>query len=108
MLRRPPRSTLFPYTTLFRSFVRPDRERPAVPASVPDADQADARRDRHRRPRLAGGVRRPPRGSAPPDPGIPAARLARDHLLLVLSVALVDRGVHRRQAHHGLLGDRPE
>src|SRR5437763_9321981 len=62
MLRRPPRSTLFPYTTLFRSFVRPDRERPAVPARVPDADQAGARRDRHRRPRLAGGVRRPPRG----------------------------------------------
>src|SRR5690348_17740197 len=25
MLRRPPRSTLFPYTTLFRSFVQSDR-----------------------------------------------------------------------------------
>src|SRR3712207_7873843 len=25
MIRRPPRSTLFPYTTLFRSRVRPDR-----------------------------------------------------------------------------------
>src|SRR5689334_24737390 len=24
MLRRPPRSTLFPYTTLFRSFARPE------------------------------------------------------------------------------------
>src|SRR5258707_11206787 len=24
MIRRPPRSTLFPYTTLFRSLVRPD------------------------------------------------------------------------------------
>src|SRR3712207_8148104 len=24
MIRRPPRSTLFPYTTLFRSFVSPD------------------------------------------------------------------------------------
>src|SRR5471030_3404735 len=35
MIRRPPRSTLFPYTTLFRSLHRqgwapqPDRERPA-------------------------------------------------------------------------------
>src|SRR5258708_37422204 len=34
MIRRPPRSTLFPYTTLFRSvrLVRPDRDRqPLVP-----------------------------------------------------------------------------
>src|ERR1039458_8906170 len=28
MIRRPPRSTLFPYTTLFRSRWRPDRIRP--------------------------------------------------------------------------------
>src|SRR3712207_7429092 len=27
MIRRPPRSTLFPYTTLFRSHPRPKRER---------------------------------------------------------------------------------
>src|SRR3712207_9361385 len=27
MIRRPPRSTLFPYTTLFRSVPRPDRQR---------------------------------------------------------------------------------
>src|SRR2546426_2453598 len=32
MIRRPPRSTLFPYTTLFRSFAFPGRHRPgAVP-----------------------------------------------------------------------------
>src|SRR3712207_6876031 len=31
MIRRPPRSTLFPYTTLFRSEVQPDRA-PPVPA----------------------------------------------------------------------------
>src|SRR3712207_7202357 len=30
MIRRPPRSTLFPYTTLFRSAVRPAREEHAV------------------------------------------------------------------------------
>src|SRR5256885_8895924 len=28
MIRRPPRSTLFPYTTLFRSLLRPVRRRP--------------------------------------------------------------------------------
>src|SRR3712207_9266633 len=39
MIRRPPRSTLFPYTTLFRSHapatpVDPDGERPVDPAAV--------------------------------------------------------------------------
>src|SRR2546426_5399919 len=29
MIRRPPRSTLFPYTTLFRSVLRPGRPHPA-------------------------------------------------------------------------------
>src|SRR5947209_10241251 len=36
MIRRPPRSTLFPYTTLFRSSWRPPRRRPGeavAPAS---------------------------------------------------------------------------
>src|SRR2546422_7630104 len=31
MIRRPPRSTLFPYTTLFRSRVRPGAGGPAAP-----------------------------------------------------------------------------
>src|SRR2546430_7375721 len=57
MIRRPPRSTLFPYTTLFRSWHaaraaagparretrRADRREPARPAYVPSMD---ARRDR--------------------------------------------------------------
>src|SRR2546428_6371073 len=34
MIRRPPRSTLFPYTTLFRSDDVDLRHRPGVPASV--------------------------------------------------------------------------
>src|SRR5260221_1023557 len=33
MIRRPPRSTLFPYTTLFRSHVRRARPVPPVPLS---------------------------------------------------------------------------
>src|SRR3712207_7456444 len=39
MIRRPPRSTLFPYTTLFRSARRRARERDrpgAVPVSAPE------------------------------------------------------------------------
>src|ERR1041385_5958724 len=32
MIRRPPRSTLFPYTTLFRSVADPERRGPLIPA----------------------------------------------------------------------------
>src|SRR3712207_7669585 len=45
MIRRPPRSTLFPYTTLFRSRARPPRppraqraERGGVPRAAPSRD----------------------------------------------------------------------
>src|SRR2546430_8996402 len=34
MIRRPPRSTLFPYTTLFRSFDSPRPVEPAAPISL--------------------------------------------------------------------------
>src|SRR2546422_8067576 len=46
MIRRPPRSTLFPYTTLFRSIslvVRPDRRSDAVWREPGDAIRADGR-----------------------------------------------------------------
>src|SRR3712207_7691459 len=65
MIRRPPRSTLFPYTTLFRSHVEERRELRAAEerhgpvedrmrqrAASPDAIRVDARRRRER------GVRR--------------------------------------------------
>src|SRR3712207_7361251 len=49
MIRRPPRSTLFPYTTLFRS---------AAPVARPRAAEGrPGRPSRHRR-RIAGRVRR--------------------------------------------------
>src|SRR3712207_7933573 len=51
MIRRPPRSTLFPYTTLFRS---PRRRPPAPPRRRPDAQprvlRAPARRGQGRDP----------------------------------------------------------
>src|SRR2546430_11679463 len=64
MIRRPPRSTLFPYTTLFRSLAREREELPPrrlrVPARQPEPGRADRRRGkrqpehdrgaRHRRP----------------------------------------------------------
>src|SRR2546426_1969128 len=46
MIRRPPRSTLFPYTTLFRSR-RPSQTRPRAPAAAPSLRRPRARaRDR--------------------------------------------------------------
>src|SRR3712207_8183346 len=54
MIRRPPRSTLFPYTTLFRSALRP-LQRPALD----DDDQPDQRRPRARARSPRGRHRRP-------------------------------------------------
>src|SRR5438477_7788760 len=48
MIRRPPRSTLFPYTTLFRS-ISPYRDRPAYATTVEDS--VYVRRDRRGRGR---------------------------------------------------------
>src|SRR5436309_14647168 len=88
MIRRPPRSTLFPYTTLFRSFAHLDDE-----AVVRAADDVlDAGRQLHepepgRRPRVVArhvGVE------------IGADELAPDHLLIL------------HGAGRGLRGARPE
>src|SRR5215211_9525911 len=42
MIRRPPRSTLFPYTTLFRSVADPVEAVAAGPGPLADAFQVDA------------------------------------------------------------------
>src|SRR2546427_6023333 len=55
MIRRPPRSTLFPYTTLFRSLVR-DRGEPAVLDGRAATAVSVQRRGPHR---LPGGGRGP-------------------------------------------------
>src|SRR2546425_7191001 len=62
MIRRPPRSTLFPYTTLFRSVLELHQDRRHTPAGV--------RYARHRAGRLVAraGRRRP----APPRKGLGA------------------------------------
>src|SRR3712207_8229667 len=43
MIRRPPRSTLFPYTTLFRSEDEQERERERLPGLEDDHDQQRGR-----------------------------------------------------------------
>src|SRR2546426_6961087 len=55
MIRRPPRSTLFPYTTLFRSLVLAHRREPRV-------------REAHRVQHAAGELRHARRGVALPRP----------------------------------------
>src|SRR5256885_8910206 len=79
MIRRPPRSTLFPYTTLFRSL--PGSAEPAGPAPhvrlpEPGCDQPAARHD-HRRP--AGAI---------PDeqPDRKSTRLNSSHLVISYAV----------------------
>src|SRR5438093_6831363 len=47
MIRRPPRSTLFPYTTLFRSIVRDQKQAHAQLALKPSEQFDDLRLDRH-------------------------------------------------------------
>src|SRR3712207_6891790 len=61
MIRRPPRSTLFPYTTLFRSarHRRRPRGQPEQPAGDRRRRRRDPQRD-HRQPRRAVGAPRPP------------------------------------------------
>src|SRR5207248_3913634 len=44
MIRRPPRSTLFPYTTLFRSIIAAEKSRPV--GTAPQHCAAPAARDR--------------------------------------------------------------
>src|SRR3712207_7024101 len=43
MIRRPPRSTLFPYTTLFRSPPPPSGHSPATPLSISTAPSTRSR-----------------------------------------------------------------
>src|SRR3989441_13312127 len=71
MIRRPPRSTLFPYTTLFRSHAA---RRTVGPDPSPDQPTGEARRVVPRAPR--DGARRRPRGE--PATGDGAAHLSAD------------------------------
>src|SRR2546422_1884459 len=57
MIRRPPRSTLFPYTTLFRSCRSPREARfdiPHSPFRIPHSGRGTGRDDPHHRRRVQG------------------------------------------------------
>src|SRR5258708_25789738 len=55
MIRRPPRSTLFPYTTLFRSRVKTGGTHDALPQSRPQRPEGLADLPRHHDVRRADG-----------------------------------------------------
>src|SRR3712207_7876300 len=60
MIRRPPRSTLFPYTTLFRSVPRRERDPPVLRGTILLAGEPEAHlHDEHRRPLHRPRRRRP-------------------------------------------------
>src|SRR2546426_6578680 len=76
MIRRPPRSTLFPYTTLFRS---------AEPGEGSDRRAAPGRRA----PRAGGGAAHAPRrcaGVFPSDADRKSTRLNSSHLVISYAV----------------------
>src|SRR4051812_49450518 len=85
MIPRPPRSTLFPYTTLFRSPVRPAAARTAGARAVAvRRDHGADRRTGSGHPRAAGL-----RGRPEHRPGIHSAR----------AVARTDGGAARSEEH---------
>src|SRR2546426_8154226 len=100
MIRRPPRSTLFPYTTLFRSPARPPR-------------RCGRRRRRRRCPALRPRGGRPPAGRAdspaPRDRGggwgtcrrtdRKSTRLNSSHLVISYAVFCLKKKKHARLKH---------
>src|SRR2546425_7764921 len=92
MIRRPPRSTLFPYTTLFRSGARPP---PAGEPPLPGS--GDPWRQRHR-------ARWPPAGPAPTRRGARSTR-SEEHTSELQSLAyLVCRLLLEKKKKHA---DKP-
>src|SRR2546422_8105210 len=85
MIRRPPRSTLFPYTTLFRSHGR----RGAARGGGGDGGRARPRRGKEAGDRVAGPVRGPAAGrDSHPRPG---------------PISLRDRKSTRLNSSHGYI-----
>src|SRR2546426_10391603 len=85
MIRRPPRSTLFPYTTLFRRAPRERRTGPPGPVAAGDARVSPAR----------GGGRR--LGSLAAHPGARPRPAARHGLRVVLRAPQIGRASCRER-----------
>src|SRR3989441_11178141 len=116
MIRRPPRSTLFPYTTLFRSLLRPRPRREAGPLpQVPHLAGPEAQRhppealpDRHQDQRGDPGSQEP--GRTDPGADQPAGGpVPADQHALPPTVAAVDLQEESRVPQTGVVaGGLPE
>src|SRR2546426_3359363 len=83
MIRRPPRSTLFPYTTLFRSDVQQGHAGPARQERRLHAADAAGRQHRRRRAEPHEGSEAPARG---PRVDRKSTRLNSSHLVISYAV----------------------
>src|SRR2546426_4238269 len=102
MIRRPPRSTLFPYTTLSRSKQRAQHGRAGPPPS-PDCER-EAERERHRHGHVQGVQQRAAQGR--PDEGVAchvivvrerdrkSTRLNSSHLVISYAVFCLKKKKH--------------
>src|SRR6266487_6954051 len=109
MIRRPPRSTLFPYTTLFRSVRRRLSLRPAtLLAQTQPCLEPDARAVRHdkRDPERGGGGRRGGEGDRPGGAGAAQVRRERRALSRLLREEWADPGPLPADAAGGVRAGR--
>src|SRR5258705_2188195 len=100
MIRRPPRSTLFPYTTLFRSPALRSALRPSFAAGTGRDRQYPARRDRQARdPCAAPSLGAAPRQGASKDEGDrKSTRLNSSHLGISYAVFCLKKNtIHIRE-----------
>src|SRR5205807_8717636 len=89
MIRRPPRSTLFPYTTLFRSCF--SRSRPGTTTSTPAPS--------HRRVHPASSPSRPRRRRTQRRRDRKSTRLNSSHLVISYAVFCLKKKKKRRLTH---------
>src|SRR5256885_10245905 len=100
MIRRPPRSTLFPYTTLFRSAAR--REGKGELGETDQPERADAQRGTHPEAReRAGGFGDGRAGSGRwPRPDRKSTRLNSSHLVISYAVFCLKKKKHAVEHTH--------
>src|SRR2546426_6794852 len=86
MIRRPPRSTLFPYTTLFRSHVRPESFERLLPELVTSAKLPRQPKLHLKLPAFCGADRK-------------STRLNSSHLVISYAVFCLKKKKHTTHTH---------
>src|SRR2546427_8439397 len=98
MIRQPPRSTLFPYTTLFRSHCRDQAD---ARSREPDRRDPDSPQSGHGRPDgTHGGGRGPPAGR----PDRKSTRLNSSHSQISYAVFCLKKKIEMSTSSHSVTG----